>query len=226
MRKSYELSREIRGEKMKFKENMLKLYAITNRGVKTDKALYEEIEEALKGGATILQLREKTLLEDDFLKVAINVKKLCHRYNIPLIINDNVEVALKSGADGVHLGVEDAPVDKIRKIAPDNFIIGATCKTIEQAKIAECSGADYMGVGAVFPSYTKKNAISITKELLKDICTCVSIPAVAIGGINLENAYELKDCGIKGIAAVSSIFDANDIKKATGDLLKLVEEII
>ncbi|MGN0459579.1 MAG: thiamine phosphate synthase, partial [Ruminococcus sp.] len=193
---------------MIFNKEMLLLYAVTDSAWVGEKTLYQQIEDALKGGVTIVQLREKNLDEEAFVKEAIEVKKLCHRYNVPLIINDNVTVALKSGADGVHVGLEDAPVSKIRKIVPKDFIIGATCKTVEQAKIAENSGADYMGVGAVFPSSTKENALRITKEQLREICTCVSIPAVAIGGITGENVMEIKGGGIAGIAVVSAIFSA------------------
>lgn len=210
---------------MIFNKEMLLLYAVTDRSWVGEKTLYQQIEDALKGGVTIVQLREKNLDEDAFVKEAIEVKELCHRYNVPLIINDNVAVALKSGADGVHVGVEDAPVSEIRKIVPKDFIIGATCKTVKQAKIAENSGADYMGVGAVFPSATKENALRITKEQLKEICSSVSIPAVAIGGIKAENVEEIKGGGMCGIAVVSAIFSAENIQKATQELKKMAREV-
>ena len=154
---------------MKFKEKMLLLYAVTDQAWVGKQTLLEQIEDALKGGATIVQLREKKRDEESFVEEAIQVRDLCRKYNVPLIINDNVDVALKSGADGVHVGVEDAPVAEIRKRVPADFIIGATCKTVEQAKIAEAAGADYMGVGAVFPSPTKTNAVRITNEQLREI---------------------------------------------------------
>ena len=154
---------------MKLEKQMLRLYAVTDRGWVGKKTLYEQIEEALKGGVTIVQLREKNLDTAAFIEEAVKVKELCHRYNVPLIINDNVTVALKSGADGVHVGIEDTPVEEIRKAVPYGFIIGATAKTVEQARSAERQGADYLGVGAVFPSPTKKNAIRITKEQLDTI---------------------------------------------------------
>ena len=210
---------------MIFNKEMLLLYAVTDSAWVGEKTLYQQIEDALKGGVTIVQLREKNLDDDAFVKEAIEVKKLCHRYNVPLIINDNVSVALKSGADGVHVGVEDTPVSEIRKIVPKDFIIGATCKTVEQAKIAENSGADYMGVGAVFPSSTKENALRITTEQLKEICSSVSIPAVAIGGITAENVMEIKGEGIAGIAVVSAIFSAENIEKATQELKKKAREV-
>ena len=203
---------------MIFNKEMLLLYAVTDPSWVGEKTLYQQIEDALKGGVTIVQLREKNLDEDAFVKEAVKVKELCHRYNVPLIINDNVTVALKSGADGVHVGLEDAPVSEIRKIVPKDFIIGATCKTVEQAKTEEKSGADYMGVGAVFPSSTKENALRITTEQLKEICSSVSIPAVAIGGITTENVREIKGGGIAGIAVVSAIFSAHNIQKATQEL--------
>ena len=211
---------------MKFKKEMLLLYAVTDRHWTGRQTLEEQIEEALAGGVTILQLREKKLPEDEFLQEAVRVKEICHRHGVPLIINDNVEVALKSGADGVHVGIEDAPVSEIRARVPADFIIGATCKTVEQAKKAEQTGADYMGVGAVFPSPTKTTAIRITREQLCEICTSVQIPAVAIGGITQENITEIRGGGMAGAAVVSAIFGAEDIKKAAGELKKKVNEIV
>ena len=211
---------------MKLSKDDLLLYAITDRGSLDKKVFFEKIEEALQGGVTILQLREKELDEDSFTDEAIEVKSLCRKYGVPLIINDNVNVALKSGADGVHVGIEDMPIDEIRRKAPDSFIIGATCKTVEQAQSAERLGADYMGVGAVFPSPTKKNAVRITREQLKEICSSVSIPAVAIGGITLENAGELKDGGMSGIAVVSAVFSADDIQKAASLLKEKAKSLI
>ena len=211
---------------MKLSKDDLLLYAITDRGSLDKKVFFEKIEEALQGGVTILQLREKELDEDSFTDEAIEVKALCRKYGIPLIINDNVNVALKSGADGVHVGIEDMPIDEIRRKAPDSFIIGATCKTVEQAQSAESLGADYMGVGAVFPSPTKKNAVRITREQLKEICSSVSIPAVAIGGITLENVGELQGGGMSGIAVVSAVFSADDIQKAASLLKEKAKSLI
>lgn len=211
---------------MKFHENMLLLYAVTDRSWVGKQTLYEQVEDALKGGATIVQLREKTLAKEEFVREAIEIKELCHRYHIPLIINDDVDVALQSGADGVHVGVEDTPVSEIRKKVPADFIIGATCKTVEQAKEAQRAGADYMGVGAVFVSPTKKNAIRITKEQLKEICSSVSIPAVAIGGITQENMMEIKGGGMAGVAVVSAIFAAKDIRAATEELKQKANIVI
>ncbi len=203
---------------MKFCKDMLLLYAVTDSGWVGRQTLYEQIEDALAGGATMIQLREKTLADDAFTEEAVRVKEICRRHQAPLIINDNVEVALRSGADGVHVGIEDAPVAQIRKRVGDDFIIGATAKTIAQAQAAEVAGADYLGIGAVFPSPTKKNAIRITVEELRKICQLASIPAVAIGGIGLENMAELKGGGMDGVAVVSAVFGAADVKKAAQEL--------
>ena len=211
---------------MKLSKDDLLLYAITDRRNLDKKVFFEKIEEALQGGVTILQLREKELDEDSFINEAIEVKNICRKHGVPLIINDNVNVALKSGADGVHVGIEDMPIDEIRRKAPDSFIIGATCKTVEQAQSAERLGADYMGVGAVFSSPTKKNALRITREQLKEICASVSIPAVAIGGISLENVDELKGGGMSGIAVVSAVFSADDIQKAASLLKEKAKSLI
>ena len=211
---------------MKFNKDMFLLYAVTDRSWTGRQTLYEQVEEALKGGATIVQLREKNLDEEAFLEEAQQMTELCHRYHVPLIINDNVDVAIKSGADGVHVGIEDAPVAEIRKRAGNDFIIGATAKTIEQAKLAEDSGADYLGVGAVFPSSTKENALRITAEQLKDICASVAIPAVAIGGLTYENMIEIKASGVVGVALVSAIFSEDNIYEATIRLKEKVEKVV
>ena len=211
---------------MRLEKDRLLLYAVTDRSWTGQQSLYEQIEEALKGGVTMVQLREKQLSEDELVAEAIQIKELCHRYEVPLIINDNVDAALKSGADGVHVGIEDAPVSKIRKRAGDDFIIGATAKTTEQAKAAEAAGADYLGVGAVFPSPTKKNAIRITPQDLREICGSVAIPAVAIGGITGDNVSEIKGGGMAGVAVVSAIFAAQDIQKAAAELKRKVKAVV
>ncbi len=211
---------------MKFNTDMLLLYAVTDRGFVGRQTLYEQIESALRGGVTMLQLREKNLPEDEFIKEAAEVQKLCEKYGVPLIINDNPEVALRSGADGVHVGIEDMAVSEIREKAPTDFIIGATAKTVEQAIAAEASGADYLGVGAVFPSPTKKDALRITTEQLRAITASVSISSVAIGGITSENVTKLKGGGMRGVAVVSAIFGAEDIVSAAADLKLKVKEVL
>lgn len=211
---------------MAIEKERLLLYAVTDRSWVGHQTLLEQIEDALVGGVTILQLREKQLDEDDFVREAVEAGKLCRRYGVPLIINDNVDVALKSGADGVHVGMEDAPVAEIRRRVGADFLIGATAKTVEQARVAEEAGADYLGVGAVFPSPTKKNAIRITREQLHEICSSVSIPAVAIGGISLENAAQMQGGGMSGIAVVSAVFGAPDIRAAAAELKRRAAQLI
>ena len=207
------------------RENLL-LYAVTDQAWVGRQTLLEQIEDALRGGATCVQLREKSLEKEAFTAEARAVLALCRRYGAPLIINDRVDVALESGADGVHVGIEDAPVAEIRQRTGPDFIIGATAKTVEQARAAEAAGADYLGVGAVFPSPTKQNAIRITAEELRAICASVSIPAVAIGGITRENMGELRGCGMAGIAVVSALFSAADIRAAARELRAAAADLI
>ena len=200
---------------MRFERDMLLLYAVTDRAWTGKKTLDEQVEEALQGGVTLVQLREKRLSKEQLIEEARRITALCHRYGVPLIVNDDYEAALAAGADGVHVGIEDAPVAAIRARAGKNFIIGATAKTVEQAQRAEREGADYLGVGAVFPSPTKQSAIRITNEQLREICASVTIPAVAIGGITQKNVASLKGSDMAGIAVVSAIFGADDILVAT-----------
>ncbi|MGN0814947.1 MAG: thiamine phosphate synthase [Candidatus Coproplasma sp.] len=211
---------------MKFDKESLRLYAVTDRSWVGRQTLSEQIEDALKGGVTIIQLREKNLDRQAFIEEAVEVREICRRYNVPLIINDDVEVALASGADGVHVGIEDAPVSEIRKRVPKDFIIGATAKTVLQAQTAEESGADYLGIGAVFPSPTKKTAIRITKEDFIKIKSSVSIPAVAIGGITYENIGQLSHCGADGFAVVSAIFAAQNVQRAASGLREKIDTIL
>lgn len=207
------------------KENLL-LYAVTDRAWAGETSLYRQIEAALKGGVTLLQLREKNLSEQAFLEEAVAVRDLCHDYQVPLIINDNVEVAKKSGADGVHVGITDAPVAEIRREMGNDFIIGATAKTVEQAKEAEKAGADYLGVGAVFPSPTKAEALRITKEQLVEICQSTALPVVAIGGIGYANLGELEGSGVDGVAVVSAIFAQENIEEAVMALKRKVRKML
>lgn len=207
------------------KEQLL-LYAVTDRTWVGRQTLLEQIEAALAGGVTLVQLREKALPEEAFLKEAIQVRTLCRRYGVPLLINDNVDVALQSGADGVHVGREDAPVAAIRKRMGRDFLIGATAKTVRQAQLAQEAGADYLGVGAVFPSSTKQSARRITGEQLRDICAAVSISAVAIGGITRENLSQLRGSAVQGIAVVSALFGAADIQAAARDLKREAQRVL
>lgn len=211
---------------MQFYKNSLLLYAVTDRAWTGRQTLAEQVEDALQGGVTCIQLREKQLNEDDFIREAIEIRAICHRYGVPLIINDNIRVARESGADGIHVGQEDCSANEVRKLFGRDFIIGTTAKTVEQAQRAQEDGADYLGVGAVFPSPTKTNALRITNEQLKTICASVSIPAVAIGGISLENMTEIAGCGMSGIAVISAVFAAEDITAASAELKRKVRTIL
>lgn len=211
---------------MAFIHEQLLLYAVTDRMGMKQHTFFNKIHQALAGGVTMLQLREKHLRPEEFLQEAMKVKTICRKFHVPLIINDNVEIALKSGADGVHVGNEDQPVAEIRKQVGQKMIIGATAKTPAQAKAAEEAGADYLGVGAIFPSPTKKNAIRITAQELIEISRSVTIPVVAIGGINLDNISALSGCGISGIAVVSALFGAEKPKETAQDLLSQVKALV
>ena len=211
---------------MKLERGQLLLYAVTDRAFAGRQTLLEQIESALRGGATMVQLREKTLPVREFLAEAVEVRALCRRYRVPLIIDDNVDVALESGADGVHVGAGDLPVAEIRRRAGEDFIIGATAKTVEQARFAQRSGADYLGVGAVFSSPTKRNALRITVQQLREICQSISIPAVAIGGITAGNAPQLCGSGIAGVAVVSALFGAADVERAAAELKRQARAIV
>ena len=210
---------------MKLNENMLRLYAVTDRSWLRGETIFDQVEAAIRGGATLIQLREKELPFDAFLDEAIEMKALCERCNVPLIINDNVEIALRSGADGVHVGQDDMRAEDIRKMAGRNLIVGVTAKTVEQALDAQAAGADYLGSGAVFGSTTKTNARPMTRETLSAICAAVDIPVVAIGGINRNNISELLGTGISGVAVVSGIFAAEDIEEECRLLLDLAREV-
>lgn len=208
------------------KREQLRVYAVTDRTWLGDETLYEQVEKALKGGATLIQLREKTLPEAEVEKEAVELLKLCHRYQVPFIIDDDVELAARVGADGVHIGQSDMELAHAREILGTDRIIGVTAKTVEQAKKAEAGGADYLGSGAVFGSTTKKDAIPMKHELLEEICHSVDIPVVAIGGITADNVLELKGRGMAGVAVVSGIFACKDIEAGTKHLRELVEKII
>lgn len=210
---------------MKFAKDMLRLYAVTDRSWLRGRTLYEQVEDALKGGVTMVQLREKELDEEAFLEEAVELKALCHRYGVPLLINDNVDIAIKCGADGVHVGQDDMEAGAVRGLLGTGMIVGVTAKTIEQAQRAQAAGADYIGSGAVFGTSTKLNAKPMTKETLDTICRSVTIPVVAIGGINLGNIEKLQGAAISGVAVVSGIFAAEDITEACKELKKISEAI-
>ena len=203
---------------MKCDKNDLLLYAVTDRHWLDKRSLKEVVKESLDGGVTFVQLREKTLEDDKFLEEAKELKQLCKEYDVPFVINDNVDIAIAMDADGVHVGQSDMEAGNVReKLGPDK-IIGVSAQTVEQAVLAEKRGADYLGVGAVFPTGSKDDAVEVSHETLKAICEAVSIPVIAIGGISVGNVKELAGSGIVGIAVISAIYAAEDIKKATEDL--------
>lgn len=198
-----------------FHKKQLLLYAITDRTWLNGTSLYEAVEKSLKGGASCLQLREKSLDTELFLEEAQQMKPLCRSYNVPFIINDNVEIALASDADGVHIGQSDGDIVETRARIGHDKILGVSASTVEEALEAERAGADYLGVGAVFPTSSKNDAESVSFSTLRDICNAVSIPVVAIGGITLDNVSLLTDSGICGIAVISAIYAQKDIQNAT-----------
>lgn len=198
----------------------LSLYLVTDKSDDVEKFL-NTIEEAIKGGTTVVQIREKTADTLDFYNLALKVKEITTRYGIPLIINDRVDVALAVDADGVHVGQTDMPCDVTRRIIGEDKILGVSAASIEEARKAQNDGADYIGTGAVFPTQTKDDADSVTKQELKDIVESIDIPVVAIGGINLDNASELIDTGIAGLSVVSAIMSSENPKKSSEELLKI-----
>lgn len=207
------------------KESLL-LYAVTDRAWLNGRTLYEQVEEALKGGATFIQLREKTLDEETFLQEAIEIQNLCKKYNVPFVVNDNVDIAVKMNADGVHVGQSDMEAGDVRTKIGTSKILGVSAQTVEQAVLAEARGADYLGVGAVFPTGSKDDADDVSHETLKAICEAVNIPVIAIGGISKGNVLELVGTGICGIAVISAIFAQKDIEASTNELKKLTEEMV
>ena len=211
---------------MKCDKKDLLLYAVTDRHWLNGRTLYSQVEEALKGGATFIQLREKELDEEHFLEEAKEIKELCRRYQVPFVINDNVEIALAVDADEVHVGQSDMEAGDVRaKLGPDK-IIGVSAQTVEQAVMAEQNGADYLGVGAVFPTGSKADALEVSHDTLKAICKAVKIPVIAIGGISKENILELSGSGICGIAVISAIFAKDDIEEAARELRGLTEKMV
>ena len=198
---------------MKCDKKTMLLYAVTDRAWTSKQSLYEQVESALKGGVTCVQLREKELGEDDFLKEAIEISSLCKQYGVPFFINDNVEIALKCHADGIHVGQEDMEASKVRQRVGDDMMIGVSVHSVDEALEAVKNGADCLGVGAMFSTSTKTNVDVLLKETLHDICEAVDIPVVAIGGINKNNIFQLAKTGVNGVALVSAIFAAEDIEK-------------
>ncbi len=204
----------------------LLLYAVTDRHWLDGRTLYDVVRESLDGGGTFVQLREKSLDEESFLEEAKDLQKLCREYNVPFVINDNVDIAVAMNADGVHVGQSDMEAGDVRaKLGPDK-IVGVSAGTVEEAILAEKRGADYLGVGAVFPTGSKDDAVDVPHDVLKAICEAVSIPVIAIGGITKDNVTELKGSGICGVAVISAIYAQKDIKKAASDLKDAVTKTV
>ncbi|SEQ95534.1 thiamine-phosphate pyrophosphorylase [Lachnospiraceae bacterium NE2001] len=211
---------------MRFDKKDLLLYAVTDRHWLNGRTLYEVVKESLDGGATFIQLREKELDNEHFLEEAKQLKELCAEYKVPFVINDNVDIAIAMDADGVHVGQSDMEAGDVRaKLGPDK-IIGVSAQTVEQAILAEKRGADYLGVGAVFPTGSKDDADDVSHETLKAICEAVNIPVIAIGGITVDNTPQLAGTGICGIAVISAIYAQADIPAATKELKRVTAEMV
>ena len=211
---------------MRSDKNDLLLYAVTDRRLLNGRTLREAVKQSLDGGVTFVQLREKDLDYQSFLSEAKDIKELCREYNVPFVINDNVDIAAEVDADGVHVGQSDMEAGKVRdRLGPDK-IIGVSAQTVEQAVTAEKHGADYLGVGAVFPTGSKDDAEDVSYETLKAICEAVSIPVIAIGGITADNVHKLKGSGICGVAVISAIYAQEDIKEAASFLKAETEKTV
>ncbi|MCI8983977.1 MAG: thiamine phosphate synthase [Hungatella sp.] len=207
------------------KKHML-LYAVTDRAWTGKQTLYQQVEAALRGGVTCVQLREKDLDEALFLQEARELRGLCRQYKVPFIVNDNVDIAIACKADGVHVGQEDLAAGEVRRRIGDEMILGVSVHTVEEARQAVRDGADYLGLGAVFPTSTKPDADPMSREILRAICDAVDVPVVAIGGINRDNLLRLAGSGVDGVALVSAIFSAEDVEGACRDLRALSEEMV
>lgn len=201
----------------------LLLYAVTDSSRLAGMSLAQAVEKAIAGGVTMLQLREKDADPGKFLSLALEIKAVCKSHGVPFIVNDDLEVALACGADGVHVGQSDLEAGRARELLGKDKLLGVSAQTVEQALLAENRGADYLGVGAIFSTSTKKDADDVSLDTLRDICSAVSIPVVAIGGISAENLDELRGTGIAGVAVVSAIFAQTDPEKAAGNLKALAE---
>lgn len=211
---------------MRCDRGQMLLYAVTDRAWTGRQTLAQQAACALRGGVTCLQLREKGLDTDTFLSEALELRALCRRYGVPLIINDNVEIALRCGADGVHVGQGDTPVAEVRRQVGDRMIVGASAHNVDEAVRAVRDGADYLGAGAIFPTGTKGDVTPLPLGTLREICRAVDVPVVAIGGLNGENLGALAGCGVAGAALVSAIFSAPDIEAECRRLRALVRQAV
>ncbi|MEG0371358.1 MAG: thiamine phosphate synthase, partial [Clostridium sp.] len=206
---------------MKLDKKSMLLYIVTNRSWLGNNNLSDQVKEIIESGGTFIQLREKDLPFNKFVALGKQIKEITDKYSVPFVINDNIEVAIQVDADGVHVGQSDMNVEDVRHLIGPNKILGVSAQTVNQAISAEKQGADYIGVGAVFTTSTKKDADTVTLETLKEICNNVSIPVIAIGGINENNILELRETGISGVAVISAIFAKPSISLATKELLEL-----
>lgn len=211
---------------MKCDKRMMRLYAVTDRAWTGRQSLYEQVESALRGGATCVQLREKELDDEAFLAEAMEISALCKRYGAPFFINDNVEVSIKCKADGIHVGQEDMAAAQVRRSVGGGMMLGVSVHSVEEALEAVKNGADYLGVGAMFSTSTKTDADLLSKETLRAICAAVDVPVVAIGGISRANISQLAGTGADGVALVSAIFAADDIENECRLLRRLSEEMV
>ncbi len=211
---------------MKCDKKTMLLYAVTDRAWTGKQSLLEQVEAALRGGATCVQLREKTLSDEAFLAEALEVSQLCRRYGVPLFINDNVEVAIQCHADGIHVGQEDMAAAQVRRRVGDDMMIGVSVHSVAEALDAVRDGADCLGVGAMFSTSTKADADVLPPGTLRAICDAVDIPVVAIGGITKHNIAQLAGSGVDGVALVSAIFSAPDIESECRLLRRLSEEMV
>lgn len=211
---------------MKLDKKDLLLYTVTDRRWLCGATLYDQVEQALLGGTTFIQLREKALDDAHFLKEAIELKALCRRYKVPFVINDNVDIARRIDADGVHVGQSDMEAGDVRSLIGNDKILGVSAQTVEQAVLAESRGADYLGVGAVFRTGSKSDADDVSFDTLKAICAAVSIPVIAIGGIDKENVTQLSGSGICGVAVIRAIFAEKDIRTAAAQLKELTAQMV
>lgn len=207
-------------------KEMMLLYAVTDRAWTGKESLYTQVEKALKGGVTCVQLREKELDEETFLQEAIRIRKLCQCYHVPLIINDNVKVAVACHADGIHVGQDDMEAKEVRRWIGKSMILGVSVHSVDEAEQAAACGADYLGVGAVFSTTTKHKVSRMPMEILQSICRAVEVPVVAIGGINQGNIMELAGSGVDGVALVSAIFSAENIEEQCQSLRRMAEEMV
>ncbi len=210
---------------MKCDKKFMRLYAVTDSSWTGQQTLAQQVEAAILGGVTCVQLREKHADKDAIWAQALEIAPICKQYGVPFIVNDDVDIALAAGADGVHVGQEDMLAADVRRRAGEKLIIGVSAHTVEEALEAQRNGADYLGVGAVFATSTKTNVHTMTPELLRAICDAVDIPVVAIGGINKENMAQLKGCGADGVALVSAIFGAKNITAECKRLRALAEQL-